>query len=437
MSIVTDDHLSAAIEAARNYRPPARTERAVPPLAEVLDEIAAQPSQPRAVVLACGTELESKPVDWVWFGWIAAGKVQLLAGAPGQGKTTIAMSFGAIITRGGRWPDGTRCTEPGNILVWSGEDDPADTLLPRLLAAGADRGRCYFVQGVRDTDGVILPFDPATDLPRLADAIEQIGGIKLLVIDPIVSAVTGDSHKNTEVRRCLQPVVDLAAADGFAILGITHFSKGGAGGDPTQRVIGSTAFAAVARLVMVAAKVKAPDGDDADVRILARSKSNIGPDDGGFEYSLEQAEPMPGIEASYVVWSRAVTGTARELLTDPGDESVSEASNAASFLESLLADGPVPAKAIYADAEGAGFSRDQIKRAATKAGIERRKAGMNGGWVWALPSQECAEGSTKGAKGAPFKNVHSSHSSVLPSGDSADAEGADFSKQDIGEVDVL
>lgn len=409
------DTALAAIDAARAYRPPPRQDPAFPQLD---DADLNPPAQARAVVLACGSNLKPTPVDWVWFGWLAAGKLQLLAGAPGQGKTTIALSFGAIITTGGFWPDGTRCTAPGNVLIWSGEDDPADTLLPRLLAAGADRSRCYFVQGVRDADGVIQPFDPATDLQRLQEAIQAIGGIKLLIVDPIVAVVTGDSHKNTEVRRGLQPVVDLAAAGGFAILGITHFSKGGAGSDPTQRVIGSTAFAAVARLVMVAAKVKAPEGeDDSDVRILARSKSNIGDDKGGFEYRLEQSEPLPGIHASYVAWSRAVAGTARELLTDPDDDSVSEASNAASFLESLLGDGPMPAKAVYADAEGAGFSRDQIKRAATKAGIERRKTGMNGGWVWALPGEECAEGSTKGAKSAPFKNVHSSHSSVLPSGE--------------------
>ena len=95
-------------------------------------------------------------------------------------------------------------------------------------------------------------------------------------------------------------LVTLDFIRGFAVLGITHFSKGGQGTDPAQRVVGSVAFTAVARVVLVAAKVQSEDGEDR--RILARSKSNIGPDDGGFEYRLEQREPLPGLFASCVAW---------------------------------------------------------------------------------------------------------------------------------------
>lgn len=389
-----------------------------PPLESWADDFGTQPSthagtQGNAVVLSCGADLKPEPVRWLWQHWLALGKLHILAGAPGQGKTTLALAMAATVTIGGRWPDGSKCTQ-GNILVWSGEDDPADTLLPRLLAAGAERSRCYFIQGTRSADGDVLPFDPARDLQGLLQAIEQIGGVRLLVIDPVVSAVTGDSHKNTEVRRALQPLVNLATACDCAVLGITHFSKGGQGIDPAQRVVGSVAFTAVARVVMVAAKVKSLE-DGQDSRILARSKSNIGPDDGGFNYHLEQCEPMPGIQASCIAWGAAVQGTARELLTDPDEEANEEAHDVAGFLRSLLADGPLSAKAIYKDADGAGYSRDQIKRASLKLGIEKRKTGMDGGWVWALSEPE---GSAKGAEERSFKNVlpsHPSHSSVLPS----------------------
>lgn len=398
--------------AARPVRPitipQANPEPAMPPLQELAQDV--PPTPERAVVLACGTDLKPEPVRWLWRDWLALGKLHILAGAPGQGKTTLALAMAATVTVGGHWPDGTRC-ERGNILVWSGEDDHADTLLPRLLAAGADRARCYFVEGTRGEDGALEPFDPAHDLPRLQEAVQKIGGVRLLIVDPIVSAVVGDSHKNTEVRRALQPVVDLASACGFAVLGITHFSKGGQGTDPAQRVVGSVAFTAVARVVLVAAKVKG-EGEAEDRRILARSKSNLGPDDGGFEYRLEQREPLPGLFASCVAWGRTVTGTARELLTDPNEVADCDTLDVIGFLRGLLADGPMTAKDVFKDADGAGYSRDQIKRASLKLGVEKEKTGMGGGWVWVLPD---AEGSTKSAKGARLENTLPSLPSVLPS----------------------
>ena len=347
----------------------------LPPLRTELD----------GVVLKCAADLMPSPVRWLWQYWLALGKLHILAGAPGQGKTTLALGMAATVTIGGRWPDGSPSTA-GNVLIWSGEDDPADTLLPRLLAAGADRAKCFFIEGAR-RDGEVVPFDPARDLRQLLAAIEQIGGIKLLVIDPVVSAVAGDSHKNTEVRRALQPLVDLAAACDCAVLGITHFAKGGQGTDPTQRVVGSVAFSAVARVVMVAAKVKG-DGETKDARILARTKSNIGPDGGGFHYFLEQSEPLPGIHASHIAWGKAVDGTARELLTDPeeSDDVDGESSardEAVEFLLELLQDGSAPSKHVESEAKAAGIAWRTVRRASDSLGVKKRK--MNGAWYWFKP----------------------------------------------------
>jgi putative DNA primase/helicase len=348
------------------------------------------------VLIACGADLAPEPVRWLWQDWLALGKLHILAGAPGQGKTTIALAIAAAVSAGGRLPDGSR-PECGNILVWSGEDDPADTLLPRLIAAGADRAGCYFVQGSR-IGGEVHPFDPARDMAALEEKARAIGGVKLLIVDPLVSAVTGDSHKNTEVRRSLQPIVDLASRLDCAVIGISHFSKGGAGGDPASRVVGSIAFTAVARVVLVAAKTKNEEGEES--RILARAKSNIGPDDGGFVYHIDQTEPIPGISASYVKWGKPVAGTARELLAEPEqgvDECRSAVDAAEDFLRQLLADGLTPSSAVKTEATIAGVSWASVRRAADELGVKKQKGADC--WYWSLPKM------LKTAQGAQLPDV--------------------------------
>lgn len=360
--------------------------------------IVAPALQPDGVVLTRASAVKVMPVRWLWQDWLAQGKVHLLAGAPGQGKTTIALAFAATVSAGGRWPDGRRCV-PGNVLVWSGEDDPADTLVPRLMAMGADLDRVHFVEAAR-IDGELLPFDPARDMLGLHAAADQVGDVRLLVVDPLVSAITGDSHKNTEVRRGMQPLVDLASSMGAAVVGISHLSKGTAGRDPTERVTGSIAFTAVVRVVLLAAKTKGDDGRDR--RILVRSKSNIGPDDGGFEYHVEQVEAAPGIETSVVVWGSAVDGTARELLAeaeqDSDDDARTEASDACQLLTAeLVADTWTPADRACKPLRDAGFTKKQIWAASKKLDVIRKKGGMGGGWYWRLPGG--ADPALEGSKG--------------------------------------
>jgi len=340
-----------------------------------------------SVIFLCGKDLTPEPVEWLWQGWLAKGKLHILAGAPGQGKTTLALTLAATVTIGGRWPDG-RISEQGNILIWSGEDDAADTLLPRLIAAGADRNKCFFVQGTQ-VNGEIRSFEPSRDMLSLELKAKQIGGISLLVVDPVVSTVIGDSHKNTEVRRDLQPVVDLASRLNAAVIGITHFSKGGSGSDPAMRVVGSVAFTAVARIVLVAAKVKGDEGEK-NRRIFARAKSNIGPDDGGFEYFIEQIEPLPGIHASRIAWGQALEGTAKELLSDPeeaaqGDEGKTAIEQAKNFLEQILADGLTPSKVAQKEARENGISARTLRRAYESMNVLSKK-GAGGVWYWSLPA---------------------------------------------------
>jgi hypothetical protein len=334
-----------------------------------------------AVEILPGSAFKPEPIRWLWCGYLALGKLHLLAGSAGTGKTTASVTMAAVVSTGGTWPDGTS-VDVGDVLIWSGEDDIADTLLPRLLAAGGNPDRVHFVTGSSD-EGKSRPFDPATDMAKLETAAKQLPNLKLLILDPVVAAVTGDSHKNTETRRGLQPVVDLAAKLDCAVLGITHLSKNSSGRDPLDRVTGSVAFGAVARVVMATVK----PADTEAPRRLIRAKSNLGPDTGGFEYTLFSA-PVPGhdFNAQRVEWGQMLEGSARELMAvERPDEEAGAAEEAEEFLLDALRDGPVPTKDLKAAATANGHSWRTVVRAKDALSIKSVKAGLKEGWVWQLP----------------------------------------------------
>lgn len=339
------------------------------------------------VQITCAADIKPEAIRWLWDGWLARGKFHIFAGTAGTGKTTIAIAIGATISMGGRFPDGTHAPI-GNVLIWSGEDSAKDTLVPRLLAAGADMSKVHFIGDIKHGDE-IRSFDPATDIKAMLFAASKIGDVSLLIVDPVVNAVAGDSHKNTEVRRALQPLVDLGEKLDCAVLGISHFSKGTGGKDPMERVTGSLAFSALARIVLATAKIN--DGDTTK-RIFCRAKSNIGVDHGGFEYDLHQKEieGHKGLFSSYSVWGKAVEGTATELLTETELDD-GEGASADKFLREILVSGAMPQKEIEADCKGAGYSPATIKRAKKRLGILSKKDGMKGVWFWSLPSQKHEE----------------------------------------------
>jgi len=349
------------------------------PVSGMESDAAAQPSPPapatpvESVMLRSAATIIPRAIDWLWPGWLSVGKLHLLAGAPGTAKTTIAMTWAAAISAGGTFPDGSRAPQ-GNVLIWSSEDDPRDTLVPRLIAAGADLTRIHFVESVHHTRTGKRTFDPAKDFPLLKAKAAEVGDVSFMVIDSVADAVAGDAGKNNQVRRALSPVKDFAEEMGIAVLGITHFNKG-TSGRAISRIIDSIAFVGLPRVVMIAFKKKGNGS------LIMRAKSNIGPDNGGYEF-YTYVEPLigyDGISANRVGWKGYIEGSADEHLQEAESafvEPEKEKDKAEQFLLEELKDGYRQESAVLIEkAKGLGISKDSILRARKALNMVAKKVG--------------------------------------------------------------
>jgi len=345
-----------------------------------------QQPQPKigSVALVRGDLVEPKPVHWIWDGWMAQRKLHILAGQPGTGKTSIAVAMAATISSGGNFPDGKSAC-PGSALIWSGEDDFEDTLLPRFMACGGVRSRFHSVGGIYDENCAVQPFDPAIDMAALVAAASGLPDLRLIIIDPVVSVVAGDSHRNAEVRRALQPLAQLAEQTGAAVIGLTHLTKGTVGRDPLERITGSVAFGAVARLVWFTAK-----SNDADQPSrIVRAKSNIGPAGDGFEYDLHQVvfDPANGHKAQTIQWGKPLQGSAKDLIAElEGPETgtrVSALEAAMAWLTEMLGTGTVRVTFLQEMAEAKGHAWPTVERAKKALGAVSVKQGAEG-WCWRM-----------------------------------------------------
>jgi putative DNA primase/helicase len=342
------------------------------------------------LVLVNGRDVQPRPVRWLWREHLQRGVLNVLAGRPGAGKSTLALAFAATVTTGGLWPDQTAFGDPEYVLFWSGEDPIDDTLIPRFIAAGGERGQIEFISAVRAGTRK-RSFDPARDMALLERATSRLrGSIGAIVLDPVVAAVRSDSHKNAETRLSLQPFHDLCAAVGCAGLGIHHLTKRSEGADPIDRVSGSLAFGALPRAVLLAARDM---NDETGLRrALLRGKISNGPDMGGYAYQLEvrELDEHPGVMAQSVLWGETLEGSARDILERLEGKAEVEPmdTKAGTFLRAELADGPQMAGEVIKKGEAQGLSAQALRRAFKKFGGQPQKASFGTGWLWELPKQD-------------------------------------------------
>jgi len=342
--------------------------------------------EPDGLVMECLADVEKKPIEWLWPKRIPIGKITLIAGPPGLGKSTITLDIAARVSAGLRWPDGdrTRC-ERGDVVLFSAEDDPADTIRGRLEAAGADLHNTHFVKGDRVSDEKtgqkkLRQFTLEDGIPRLRAALEKDPGCRLVVIDPI-NAYLGrtDSHRNSDVRALFAPLAAMAAETGVAVIVVSHFSKA-SDRAALERITGSTAFAEAPRVTHIVAK----DRLDPERRLFLPAKNNLSRGKEGLAYRMEDCEGY-----GRVAWERdPVYTTADEALRPddrrpgPEPERLEEAKN---WLRENLRNGPRPAKDLIDEAGKDGILKRTLMRARRDLGVESFKNGMKGGWLCRLP----------------------------------------------------
>jgi putative DNA primase/helicase len=419
--IILQDNDSAgvkrALEAAQVLHGIAKTIRIVllpdlPPKGDVSDWLDADPQRENTLVDLClsvpewtpapvpdeattlqsarASSFEMKSIQWLWPDRYALGKLGLLVGLPDEGKGQVFCDMAARVTQAWDWPCGEGKAPKGNVILLTAEDDINDTIVPRLIAAGADLDRVEIIKMVRDSEKERM-FSLVTDLHLLRAKIKQVGEVKLVQIDPITAYLGNtkgkvDSFRTTDVRTVLAPVVDFAAELRVAVVGIMHFNKKTDVDNALLRISDSLAFGATARHVYAVV-------DDAENKrkLLVKAKNNLAAAGnkalayrfGGREVGKD-AETEQAIFAPHILWEdKHVEVTASEAMQ--ATKSPAARDEAKKFLADILANGPMVKAEIEDSANANGISDRTLFRAKSELGVLAKKDGPNGSWTWRLP----------------------------------------------------
>lgn len=337
---------------------------------------------PNLVTLA---DVTPERVSWLWPGRLPVGKLVVIDGDPSTGKSTLTLDLAAHVSTGNAWPDGAPGVR-GDVLLLSAEDGLADTIAPRLHAAGADLQHVHALTEVptRDDEGNDRMVPPS--LPRDILTIKllvQRHQVKLVIVDVLMAYLNGgvDSHRDQDVRGVLHQLAALAESTGCTTLLVRHLNKAG-GSNALYRGGGSIGIVGAARAAFLVAR----DPEDEGRRIFAVTKINIAAEPPALAYRLVD-DPQFG--CARVEWEAgSVDYTAASLLRTPdSDDDRTESGEAAAWLVDLLTDngGSMPRKDLLKLARAEGYSEKVLRTARTKAGIVVDRSGYQGGSVWSLP----------------------------------------------------
>ena len=307
------------------------------------------------------SDVQSQTVDWLWYPFIPYGKLTIIQGDPGDGKTTLVLNIAAKLSKGEGLDNDMKVTEPVKIIYQTAEDGLGDTIKPRLLAAGAD---CSRVLVIDDSDQPLTMADA-----RLEEAIVQTKA-KMVVLDPIQGFLGAevDMHRANEIRPLMKRVAVLAEKYHCAVILIGHMNKN-SNGKSSYRGLGSIDFQAAARSVLIVGRIK----DEPEIRVVCHVKSSLAPEGKSIAFRLDKDT---GFE-----WIGEYDISADDLLS--GDNRGQKIHAAKEFLKEILASGSVAQTKVAEEAESRRIKKKTLWNAKKELEIDSVKIGNK--WFWMLP----------------------------------------------------
>jgi len=307
------------------------------------------------------SDIPPEQVQWLWYPYIPYGKVTIIQGDPGEGKTSFVLAMIALLTNGEPLPEEEAASPPINVIYQSAEDGLADTIKPRLEQAGAD---CSRVLVIDEADKELTLCDE-----RLEQAVQETGA-RLIVLDPL-QAYLGcdvDMYRANEVRPVIKRLCSMADRTGCAVILIGHMNKA-QGLKASYRGLGSIDFRAAARSVLLVGRLKS----DPSVRVVAHDKSSLAPEGRSIAFSLDAENGFQ--------WKGYCDTTVDEVLSGAGSVQT-KTMQMEQELKELLSK-PVPVEEIFRRAKELGISERTVNIAKKNVGVQAVKHANH--WYWQLP----------------------------------------------------
>jgi len=343
------------------------------------------PNPAAKLVMTTASQVKPEKITWLWKDKIPYKKLTLFVGNPGLGKSLASVDVIAKASKGAAFPDTTETYAPVESILFSLEDDANDTIVPRLMAAGADLDKIHIVQHVRQIGAGNAPqekqFSIDTDLPALEQALKEFPNTRVLVIDPVTNHLgKASATADEELRPVLSKLAAFVAQHNLATILITHFNKG-VGLESLHRIAGGVAMVAVVRIAW--AFIETADGK----HLMLNAKSNVSAHNVALGYSIEVVKVETNgvvLEPIKMKWGSGIAARFSKALADSENLELRELGECQHWLKTYLASGEKPATEITRAAETMNCSDNQIRRASERLNVKKRKdtSSSTGKWLW-------------------------------------------------------